>query len=659
MCGICGQFDFFGRNSIASDDVGQMTDALVHRGPDDEGFYVDRNIGLGFRRLSIIDLQGGHQPMTNSDESAWVVFNGEIYNFRSVREELEKRGYKFRTNSDTEVIVHGYKEWGDDVLEHLNGMFGLAIWDAERRRLMLARDRMGIKLVYYRIEGSRLLFGSEIRPILAALPGKPTVDAVAVESFLRYRYTPSPSTVLEGIRKLPAGTRLIVEEGSFPRVERWWKFAPQPFDPLPSDDDAQAQLHEIYSKAVQRHLISDVPVGLLLSGGMDSALLLALMSSEQSSWKTYSIGYGHSFADDELQDAAATARVFGSTNVRIELNHSQFEESIEKVVSALEEPVATSSVIPMYYVCQRAREDVKVALIGQGPDELFGGYTRHLGVRYGEYWRRVPGVFRSVLKPCLRVLRRKESLARALYSLDVVDRLGRYQEVFSILPGLSLRKIFREGVLPESNDDIPSLWSELWPLMQDTDELGGLQFLEVRSSLPDELLVYADKLSMAHSLELRVPYLDQEVVEYVERLNASFKVRFGVRKWLHRRVAKRLLPDEILTRKKRGFATNVVDRWLRNSVARSMERLFEDTQSLMYNYLDPGSIQALFQEHRSGRADRHKILFSLVVLEHLLRKYDTSSSAPRRRFHGSKARVTWSPSWNVETSASRAGRTIS
>jgi asparagine synthase (glutamine-hydrolysing) len=214
-------------------------------------------------------------------------------------------------------------------------------------------------------------------------------------------------------------------------------------------------------------------------------------------------------------------------------------------------------------------------------------------------------------------------------------------------------------VLPESNDDIPSLWSELWPLMQDTDELGGLQFLEVRSSLPDELLVYADKLSMAHSLELRVPYLDQEVVEYVERLNASFKVRFGVRKWLHRRVAKRLLPDEILTRKKRGFATNVVDRWLRNSVARSMERLFEDTQSLMYNYLDPGSIQALFQEHRSGRADRHKILFSLVVLEHLLRKYDTSSSAPRRRFHGSKARVTWSPSWNVETSASRAGRTIS
>jgi asparagine synthase (glutamine-hydrolysing) len=614
-----------------------MANAIVHRGPDDSGFHIDRNLGLGFRRLAIIDLAGGHQPMTNSDESAWVVFNGEIYNFASVREELEQRGHKFSTNSDTEVIVHGYKEWGDNVLDRLNGMFGLAIWDARRRRLMLARDRMGIKPLYYSIQGGRLLFGSEIRAILAALPGKPAVDPVAIESFLRYQYTPSPLTILEDVRKLPAGSRLIAEEGVPPRVERWWNFAPAPFDRMPSVEEAQDELSGIYARAVQRHLISDVPVGLLLSGGMDSALLLALMSSNRGSWKTYSVGYGETFADDELRNAAETAKILGSSNVPIELSCSDFEASIVKVVSAMEEPVQTSSIVPMYFVCQRAREDVTVALIGQGPDELFGGYIRHVGVHYGEYWRRVPKACRSLISPWLQLWRSNESLTRALYSLDVEDRLARYQQVFSILPEISLRRLFRQGVLPEGGDQIPALWSDLAPLMRDTDELGGLQFLEIRSSLPDQLLAYGDKMSMAHSLELRVPYLDQEVVEYVERLNASFKVRFGVRKWLHRRVAGQVLPNQILTRKKRGFATNVVDAWFRKSAARSMEGLFVDSQSLINRYLNPASVLTLLNEHRSGTADRHKVLFSLVILEHLLRKYDAFPPASRASFQGSGA----------------------
>ncbi len=631
MCGICGQFNFLGHEAVVLDHVVEMANALAHRGPDDDGYYVDRNIGLGFRRLSIIDLKSGHQPMADADESVWVVFNGEIYNFLEVRKILENRGYKFRTNSDTEVIVHGYKEWGDNVLDRLNGMFGLAIWDARKRRLMLARDRMGIKLIYYSIQEGRLLFGSEIRAILAGSSNGHSIDPIAIESFLRYRYTPSPLTILKGVSKLPAGTRLIVEEGQPPRVERWWNFVPQPFDPMPSDDEAQSQLYSLYTSAVKRHLISDVPVGLLLSGGIDSALLLALMSNDHKSWNTYSVGYGKAFADDELGDAAETARILGSSNVPIEITCSEFEESLEKVVFALEEPVATSSVIPMYYVCQRAREDVKVALIGQGPDELFGGYTRHLGVHYGEYWRRLPAMCRTLVKPWLRIPRRKESLIRALYSLDVPDRLNRYRQVFSILPDTSLRSLFREGVLPETADEVPEYWSELSPLMQGTDELGGFQFLEIRSSLPDELLAYADKMSMAHGLELRVPYLDQEIVEYVERLNASFKVRFGIRKWLHRRVAQQLLPREILTRKKRGFATNVVDQWFRNSALPNMEVLFNDSQSIMYRYLDPIAVQRLFQEHKCGRADLHKTLFSLVVLEHLLRKYDAHTQT--RKMH--------------------------
>jgi asparagine synthase (glutamine-hydrolysing) len=630
MCGICGQFNFNSNAPIVFEDLGEMTGTMVHRGPDDEGFYVSGSIGLGFRRLSIIDLGAGRQPMSDPEESVWVVFNGEIYNFLEVRRELEAYGHRFRTNSDTEVIVHGYKQWGDDVLCHLNGMFGMAVWDVRKRRLMLARDRMGIKPVYYRIENGSLLFGSEMRPILSALRSRPELDATAIELFLRYRYTPAPATIFKGIRKLSAGTRLIAEQGRAPRVERWWNFAPEPFDPMPSDRDSEEQLLAIYKAAVKRHLISDVPLGLLLSGGMDSALLLGLMSQDGNPWNSYTVGYGQSFRDDELRDARRTAELLGSPHTSVQIDQSVFADSLEKVVSVLEEPVATSSVIPMYFVCQRARQDVKVALIGQGPDELFGGYPRHLGVRYGQHWRALPKGLRATAKQLLRLLPRHEAVKRALYSLDVNDRMKRYQQVFSIVDAIAVRDLFRNDALPQTSDGFPELWNELAPMMHETDELGGLQFLEVRSALPDELLLYADKISMAHSLELRVPYLDKEVVEYAERLSASFKIRNGSGKWLHRRVARMFLPKEVVNRKKKGFASNVVDDWFRRSLSNDMKSVFRDSQSLIFGYLRYATVQRFWTEHKSGREDNHKILFSLIMLEHLLRKYEAEGRQPNR-----------------------------
>ncbi len=459
---------------------------------------------------------------------------------------------------------------------------------------------------------------------MAALPGKPVIDPGAIESFLRYRYVPSPLTIFDGIRKLAGGTCLIVDEGQAPKLERWWNFTPVPFDPMPSDHEAEEQLLAIYSAAVKRHLISDVPVGLLLSGGLDSALLLALMSQTGKSWHTYTVGYGNSFADDELRDAALTARLLGSSNTGIEISCSIFEDSMEKVACALEEPVATASVIPMYYLCRRARQDVKVALIGQGPDELFAGYNRHLGVHYGKYWRALPDHGRLLLKAFLGSLPRTESVKRALYSLDEPDQLTRYQQVFSIVSRDTLRTLFHQGVLTDQGDNIPQHWHELAPAMQHIGELGGLQFLEIRSSLPDELLMYADKLSMAHSLELRVPFLDQEIVEYVERLESSLKVRYGKGKWLHRRVARKFLPKQILLRSKKGFASNVVDDWLRKSLAASIHRIFADPDSYIYRYLRAAPVNQLIENHKSLRSDNHKILFSLAVLEHLLRQYDST-----------------------------------
>src|SRR5712675_1931335 len=465
MCGIAGQFNFQRHEPVERETIVRMADSIAHRGPDDEGFFIAGPVGLGFRRLSIIDLAGGHQPMSDAEETVWIIFNGEIYNYRELRAELQKKGHQFRTNSDTEVIVHGYKEWGTDVFNHLNGMFGLAIWDVERRRLVVARDAMGIKLIYYRIARGQLSFGSELRPVLATQAGRPEVNPVALNLFLRFRYTPSPLTIFQGIRKLASGTMLVVEEGEC-LEERWYNYAPIPFSSPREDQEATRELLELYRAAVRRHLLSDVPVGILLSGGLDSGLLLALMNEQGGPWPAYTIGYGESFKDDELTDAAETAAILGARHIRVKLDQTEFERSLPRIVECLEEPIATSSIVPMYFISQRARQDVKVALIGQGPDELFGGYKRHLGIHYGNWWRGLPAGLRSMVSFAVNRLPRNEMLKRGVRSLGSEDRLKRYQDVFSLAPPETIDGLFREGVLPESDGrELVEYWDALRPQM--------------------------------------------------------------------------------------------------------------------------------------------------------------------------------------------------
>jgi asparagine synthase (glutamine-hydrolysing) len=619
MCGICGQFNFEQQEPVYPKTIRRMARSIVHRGPDDEGYYISGPLGLGFRRLSIIDLAGGHQPMSDKEEGVWVIFNGEIYNFKELRSELENCGHRFQTRSDTEVIVHGYKEWGTKVFNRLNGMFGLAIWDVRNRRLVVARDAMGIKLIYYRLSEGQLTFGSEIRSVVAAGGARPEVDPIALNRFLRFRYTPSPLTIFQGIRKLAPGSMLIVEKGRC-REERWYDYQPSPFASPKEEREAQAELQELYEAAVGRHLLSDVPVGILLSGGLDSGLLLALMNQHGEKWPAYTVGYGETFDDDELADAAETASLLGAHHIPVKLDRAEFERSLPKIVAALEEPVTSSSIVPMYFVCQRARQDVKVALIGQGPDEVFGGYKRHLGVHYGKLWRQMPEALREVVGSAINRLPRNETLKRGIYSLDVEDRLQRYQHVFSLAPAQQIDGLFRDDFLPVKLNDRPiDAWRELLPQMEHTDELGGFQLLEIRSSLPDELLMYADKLSMAHSLEVRVPYLDRTIVEYAQRLEGKFKIRNGKGKWLHREVCHRFLPPRILKRKKRGFAVNVVDDWLKSSMRGLLPEMLLDENSLMFELLKPESARKLLEDHRSGQQDNHKLLFSLVMLEQWLR----------------------------------------
>jgi asparagine synthase (glutamine-hydrolysing) len=624
MCGICGQFNFQSNAPVDPAMIQRMMDTIIHRGPDDSGMHLDGPLGLGFRRLAILDLSpAGHQPMSDPERMVWVVFNGEIYNFKEIRADLESKGHRFRSHCDTEVIVLGYKEWGAEILKRLNGMFGLAIWDVAKRRLIVARDPMGIKLVYFSVREDTLLFGSELRPILAALPARPGVDMVGLNLFLRYRYTPAPYTIHQGIRKLAPGEMLIVEKGTA-RVERWYTHTPRPFEPQPADDDAIEQLLDLYKRAIKRHLIADVPVGLLLSGGLDSGLLLALMAAHGSEWPTFTVGYGKSFKADEIDEAAQTAALYGAKHHTVRLDQGTFQENLPRIVRALEEPVASSSIVPMYFVCQRAREVVKVALVGQGPDELFGGYSRHLGVAYGALWRKLPAWLRSSVGTAIRGLPRNETLKRGIQSLAVENQLHRFQEVFSIQPDNLVDSLFRVGQLPGgAGDAVLDAWAPLVPQMEHLDELNAFHLLELRSSLPDELLMYGDKLSMAHALEVRVPYLDRELVEHVQSLGAPFKIRHCVRKWIHRKACRKFLPPTVINRPKRGFAVNVVDDWMRDSVRGKISDYLQDPHSCMYAHLDPAVVARLQSDHASGAQDNHKILFSLVVFEEWLRACGT------------------------------------
>jgi len=358
-----------------------------------------------------------------------------------------------------------------------------------------------------------------------------------------------------------------------------------------------------------------------------------LMNEQGGPWPAYTIGYGETFEDDELADAKETATLLGARHIPVKLDRGEFERSLPRIVECLEEPIAASSIVPMYFVSQRARQDVKVALIGQGPDELFGGYKRHLGVRYGNWWRGLPSSLRSMVGFAVNGLPRNEMLKRGTRSLGIENRLNRYQQVFSLAPAETIDGLFRENVLPEKKGhELVDYWRALLSQMEQTDELGGFQLLEIRSSLPDELLMYADKLSMAHSLEVRVPYLDRTVVEYVQRLGASFKIRHGTRKWLHRQVCQNYLPPRIMKRKKRGFAVNVVDAWLHSSLKGELPEMLLDQSSLIFGFIKPASVQKLLQDHRSRRQDNHKLLFSMVMLEQWLRtiqhKREPAAHAP-------------------------------
>jgi asparagine synthase (glutamine-hydrolysing) len=603
MCGICGIVTTNG--AVDADRVAAMSDKLVHRGPDSFGQFTDGTVALAARRLSIIDLETGDQPIANEDGTVQVVQNGEIYNYRELRRELERAGHSFRTHGDTEVLVHLYEQHGEGFAERLRGMFAIAIWDAPRRRLVLARDRFGIKPLYYRDEGGELAFASELR----ALP-RGEIDPDAVEAFLAFNSIPAPLTIFRETRKLPAGHVLVWESG-LTRLERFARPAPVPIGELRDDEEAELveELRARLRDSVRAHLVSDVPVGVLLSGGVDSALLAALAAEESSEpLRTFSIGFAErSF--NELEDARRVASRYGTEHRELVLRPDA-ALLLPALADAFDEPFADSSALPTYLVSELAASDVKVALSGEGGDELFGGYYTYaadlLAARLG-------GVARLV-RPVVERLPSSTGKASFDYKAKRFVRAAH-------LPPLERHHGWKEIFAPDARAELTGRASAFDPVdllrarfaeTEGADELARLQDVDLGIYLVDDLLVKTDRASMAHSLEARVPYLDTVVTNMALALPTRHKVRGLSKKVLLRKAAVPLLPREIVNGKKRGFSIPAAA-WLRGE----LEPFARDTLSpetlKRQGYFRPDVVQRLLDEHVAGREDRSRQLWGLLA----------------------------------------------
>ncbi len=641
VCGICGAFDNAGGLEINRDRVKTATDTMVHRGPDDEGIYIspDRSVGLGIRRLSIVDLEGGRQPMSNlccprrdradsSDEehgAIWTVVNGEIYNHESLRQVLEARGHVYATRCDAESIVHGYEEWGEDVVEHLRGMFGFAIYDSQPRdggpKLFLARDRLGIKPLYYSERNGRLIFGSEIKAVLA-WPGVPReVDHLALSHYLTLSATPAPLTMFRDIRKLPPGCTLTRTADGRSKVRRYW-------DPVAegnpacdaSEPEIVERLREHLRESVKLRMMSDVPFGVFLSGGVDSSLNVALMSELMSRpVDTFSVAIRDDPASDELAEARRAAEQFGTNHHEVVISDRDFIEYLPDMVHHQDEPLADPVCVPLYFVSKLARDNgTKVIQVGEGADELFAGYG--LYATMADFHRRMYSRFaalpRWVKRPVAALASRAVSTSRAEY----LRRATAGQELFwsgaSVFTAAQKDRMLRsqDGFSP--NDTYGEVLAPMYSRIDSQNKRGSFLsrtiLIELQHRLPELLLMRVDKMTMATSVEARVPYLDHELVEFALSIPTTLKYRRGRTKHILKEAARGILPDDIIDRPKTGFcggARNMIS----GPVAEHACQIILGSQWLQ-TIVEKEPLQALLADVRRGRADNTAAVWALMNL---------------------------------------------
>ena len=618
MCGICGFVSSNPDRLVGEAVLKRMCQVLYHRGPDDEGYYVDEHVRLGVRRLSIIDLITGQQPITNEDNTLWLVLNGEIYNYRDLRRQLEGRGHVFASKGDSEVIIHAYEEYGDNCVQHFNGMFAFAVWDAPRRRLLLARDRLGIKPLYYWAGRDGLVFGSELKALIAHPDVPRDIDPVALDQFVTLEYILAPRTIFKAVQKLPPGHRLVFQDGKL-RIEQYWDI---PFKDVPTDETTCAEaLVELIRDAVRLRLVSDVPLGALLSGGIDSSTVVAFMSQASTApVQTFSIG----FADEtynELPHARTVAAHFGTDHYE-EILQPDIASLAERVVGHLGEPFGDFSIFPSYLVSKLASRSVKVVLSGDGGDEIFGGYETYVAQSLDRFYRWLPARLRQEALPALMARVPPQPAKRGL-----INKAKRFVDGAALPSSLQHTRwmiflsdedkaaLYQPGLQAALNDASPaSMIESYFRRVSQADPLTQQQYVDIKTYLVDDILTKVDRMSMAASIEARVPLLDHRIVEFAVNLPPRMKLRHGQTKVILRRAMADRLPAMVLNKPKQGFSVPL-KHWLRGPLRPLMTDLLSVDSVRHRGYFQPQCIARWVSEHLDGRANHSHRLWALMVFE--------------------------------------------
>lgn len=619
MCGIAGLLspEPSRPGPAERDPTERMLTSLRHRGPDDSGRVALGRLAMGMTRLSIIDVRGGHQPISTEDGSVTVVCNGEIYNHDELRRELEANGHTFKTRSDVEVIAHLYEALGVDCVSRLRGMFAFALWDARAERLVLGRDRLGIKPLFYAADNGRILFGSEIKALARAGILSLHLDPHALDRYLTLGYIPSPLTIYREIRKLEPGHLLVSDRGGT-RIERYWQLRFEPARAL-DEETAGRRFLELFRDAVRSHLMSDVSLGAFLSGGVDSSLTVAMMAEITGSpVKTFTIGFGGGAGGylDERRYARAVSARYRTQHAEFEVA-PRLEESLDDVVHAFDEPFADDSVIPTLAVCRLARPHVTVALTGLGGDELFGGYERYLGLKMSALCARIPaGVHHRIIRPLVdRLPERRDGH----YTVNHVKRFfrsahlpaaRRYQDYVAVFTDGFKRNLCRPGTLDGGSGPNHDLFDDAHA----SDLVDRALYQDFHTYLPDDILALSDRLSMQCGLELRVPFLDHPLVEFCATIPSSLKIRATTKKYLLKKTARPYLPPEILAHRKQGFASPMAA-WLRTDLRSYVRDTLSPKRLARHDLFDPSVVQSLLDAHDARRESCERQLFALVMFQ--------------------------------------------
>lgn len=634
MCGICGVIARQGARPVSQSLLHHMNNTMQHRGPDDAGHYLDEQAGLAMRRLSIIDLSTGHQPIANEDQTIWIVFNGEIYNHQEIRQRLEQKGHVFATKSDTEAIVHAYEEYGDDCVTHLNGMFGFAIWDTRRRRLLLARDRVGIKPMYYHASPHHFIFGSELKAVIAHPHTPRDIDFTALDQFLTLEYIPSPHSIFKHIHKLPPGHRLILEDGREPRVESYWnvQFSSQTM----RDEEYIEALTDLIRDAVDIRLMSDVPLGAFLSGGIDSSTVVSFMSELMDTpVRTFSIGFGDP-TYNELPYARMVAEAFG-TQHHEEFLEADINELAMRLVSHFDEPFGDFSIFPTFLVSEVARKHVTVTLSGDGGDELFAGYDTYVAQRMDrQFYGRLPSWLRRHAFPRMLDIVPPQPSKKGLINKakrfvegGALPDAWQHTRWMMFMHAPDKMQLYNPQVRDALNGNSPgALIERYFAQAAIAEQLTQQQYVDVKTYLVDDILVKVDRMSMAASLEARVPLLDHRIVEFALNLPPHLKLNGNETKAILRRVVEPRLPEAILKKPKEGFSIPL-KHWLRAELRPLLSDLLSPDTVRRRGYFNPHTVSKWVNQHMAREANHSHRLWALMVFELWHRQVLDTHRAPQ------------------------------